>query len=204
MKTNRFLLISCIMFLLVCGTAWAENQVAQSGSSPAILASLDKTGVAFLDEPAAAAIRGQVSPMYVLVKVLGLNTLDYGSGVNWTLNPLGYRYGLNGGWGWSNGSPVDAMDNFFWQHDMSGNDEQLLDNLSSLATDTSYPYWGKIYLSTPPDAPLWVKVFGGSLIGQKFYFGWRSMPYSEYSRREAVDGMKALIFGKTLFPGLGL
>ena len=210
MKANKFILISCILFLFVSGTAWAGNQVDLSKNSPALLASLDKAGVVLLDDTATAAIRGQadpVLPMYVLVKILGLNTLDYGSGVNWTLNPLGYRYGYYGGYNWSNTGqkPVDCMDWLFKKHDNASlTDSQLLDKLLKLATfHPQYSYWGNTYVSKPEGAPSSVKVFGVSLIGQKFFFGWRSMPYSEYSRREAVYGMQALILGKSLFPSLG-
>lgn len=208
MKANKFILISCILFLFVSGTAWAGNQVDLSKNSPALLASLDKAGVVLLDDTAAAAIRGQAdSPMFVLVKVLGLNTLDYGSGVKWTLNPLGYRYGLFGGYGWthSENTPyVDSMDELFKKHDFALlNDSQLLSALSGLTNDFSR-IWGDMFVSNASEVPSsQVKVFGVSLIGQKFFFGWRSMPYSEYSRREAVWGMKALIFGKSLFPSLG-
>ena len=211
MKTRNFLLMSVFIMLLISGTAWAENRIGLSDDSPAILASLDKTGVAYLDESSTAAIRGQADPViypkYVLVKVLGLNTLDWGRGVKWTLNPLGYRYGYFGGYNWSNPGeiPVDGvngMDALFEQHDNASiNDSELLAGLLSLPNDPG-TYWGNIYFSEPTGAPSSVKVFGVSLIGQKFFFGWKSMPYTEYSRREAVYGIKALIFGKSLFPSL--
>ena len=35
---------------------------------------------------------------------------------------------------------------------------------------------------------------GGSFIGGKFYFGWRPMPFTEYSRRQALTGMQLLAF----------
>ena len=203
MKARIFLLISIIMMLLVSGEAWAENQAGLSEDSPAILASLDKTGLVYLDESSASSIRGQADPKYVLVKVLGLNTLDYGRGVQWTLNPLGYRYGRFGGYGWSHPGeePVDTMDICFEDHDESGNDFKLLSDLEGLPNSNHY-YWGRIYENSPDMAPSTVKVFGASLIGQKFFFGWKSMPYTEYSRREAVYGIKALIFGKSLFPSI--
>ncbi len=204
MKARSFLLLSIIITLFLSGTAWAENQAGLSEDSPAILASLDKTGIAYLDESAASAIRGQADPKYVLVKVLGLNTLDYGIGVRWTLNPLGYRYGYYGGYNWSNSGyePVDRMDILFQAHDTTGNDVALLLGLEALP-DYGDNYWGKIYKESPLGAPSSVRVSGVSFIGQKFYFGWRSMPYTEYSRREAVYGIKALIYGKSLFPSLG-
>ena len=59
MKANKFILISCVLFLFVSGTAWAGNQADLSKNSPALLASLDKTGVVLLDDTATAAIRGQ-------------------------------------------------------------------------------------------------------------------------------------------------
>ena len=93
------------------------------------------------------------------------------------------------------------MDSFFEIHDGDSNDVALLAGLEGLARDI-HSYWGKIYISSPEGAPGSVKVFGLSLVGQKFFFGWRSMPYTEYSRREAVYGVKALIFGKSLFPAL--
>jgi hypothetical protein len=107
------------LLLLVAGAAWAADRTATSDGMPVILASLPVSNVTILDDQAAAAIRGQGDvPLYVLVKILGFNALDYG-GVNWTWNLLGYRYGYWGGPGWSSAGDdfVDDMDELFMMHD---------------------------------------------------------------------------------------
>ena len=210
--------------------AQALDRPDTSGGAQAILASLDQTHVTALnDEVDAGRVRGgdgvNFSTAYVLVKILGINTWDYGSGVDWTWNPLGYRYGYWGGPGWTNGGArysdagtaptADTMDAFFMAHDNvynndAGNpaallaaDLTLFEDLSALPTSNG-GYWGHVYAARPgldiqSNRPIpVVRVSGISLIGGRFFFGWRDMPYSEYSRREALAGIGALIFGKSL------
>jgi len=209
------------VLFFVAGTAWAADRPASPDGTPAILASLNADNVTILDDQAAMAIRGQNSVVqykYVLVKILGINALDGGPGVQWTWNPLGYRYGAWGGPGWSNGgvdpltataAPADAMDALFETHDSAyaggsdklAADKTLLGGLL-LLPNCPDPTWGPIYKpsSTPtgltPD--LKVQVSGISLFGNGFFFGWKAMPYTEYARREAVAGMQALILGRSL------
>jgi hypothetical protein len=219
MKKCTFLLILIAMFLFVSGTAWAASQADVPKDTPAILASLDKTGLIALDDKAIADIRGEADPytQYVLVKILGINTFDGGAGVQWTWNPLGYRYGYWGGPGWTNGgstsgtaSTADDMDKLFRFHDQVyaaststaadklAADGALLYGLVTLPK-TPIPYWGNIYVSTPDGLTTPnVSVSGVSLIGGKLFLGWRNMPYTEYSRREAMAGMGLLIFGKSV------
>jgi hypothetical protein len=45
-------------------------------------------------------------------------------------------------------------------------------------------------------------VSGISFFGNKFFFGWRSMPYTEYSRREAIAGIGVLVVGRSLLSSL--
>ena len=42
----------------------------------------------------------------------------------------------------------------------------------------------------PVGANVWVS--GLSLVGGKVFVGWRPMPFTEYSRREALTGMQLL------------
>jgi hypothetical protein len=105
------------------------------------------------------------------------------------------------------------MDRLFWVHDQDhndiGDDIALLSGLKALPTMYPTPsiIWGRnIYVSSetgleggPPASPIWVSRvswFGG---GSTFRWFWSPMPYSEYSRREAVLGMTALIWGRSLF-----
>jgi hypothetical protein len=229
MKKRIFFSVLGVMLLLIPGALGAFNQPGVSQDTPAILASLGQANAIPLDDLAAAAVRGQAQ--YVLVRVIGLNTFDGGSGVQWTLNPLGYRYGNWGGPGWSDGQNnpqvvdpsgvvVDGnfgMDACFRTHDLvyysnptaqqkSDADNALLVALNSLPKtafqsykSSTYHYnWGDIYVTTPIDAPPSVSVFGLSLIGQRIFLGWNPMPYSEYSRREAVYGMQLMILGKSI------
>ena len=158
----------------------------------------------------------------MLVKILGVNALDYGPGIQWTWNPLGYRYGAFGGPGWSNPGvdPADGsagMDALFLAHDEAYDgatnaeklvaDQALIAGLLGLAAMPG-GYWGSIYNpSYPGDASQhWptgltatsVKVSGLSLIGNRFFFGWRCMPYTEYARREALAGMGIVALGRIL------
>lgn len=214
MNKHRFFIVLSLV-LLISGTAYAANHSNDPGNTPAILASLDQSGVTTLDDTAIAGIRGQAYPQYVLVKVLGLNTFDFGPGVHWTWNPLGYRYGFWGGPNWTNGGDTsgtaptaDSMDALFMTHDQvyanpastAGDkltaDNVLLAGLAGLAVTPSY--WGHIYIASPTGLTSpFVNVSGLSLVGGRLFFGWRAMPYTEYSRREAVAGMQALIFGKS-------
>lgn len=203
MKKKTFFVVLGVMLLLIPGTLWAGNQSGGSSDTPAILKSLGQAYTSPLDDAAIAAVRGQADPQFVLVKVIGLNTFDgWGqNNVKWTLNPLGYRYGFNGGPGWSNPgeTPVDLMDTYFLAHDSNIiNDTQLVGLLGTLATTPSI--WGNIYFSdqTAYGAPSNVNVFGFSLIGGRIFTRPVPMPYSEYSRREAVYGMQLLILGKTV------
>ncbi len=220
MKRKIIFIVLGVMLLLIPGALWAVNQPGVSQDTPAILVSLGQANAIPLDDAAAAAVRGQAGTDYELVKVIGLNMLDFGSGqygkdVKWTWNPLGYRYGYWGGPGWSGSGTeyADAMDNFFRTHDLVyadptkstadkfAADNGLLNALQSLLPTTKVPYWGYIYISSPtglPDSSSVVNVSGLSLIGGKFFFGWKPMPYTEYSRREAVTGMQLLIAGKSI------
>jgi hypothetical protein len=196
MKKKIFFSFLGVMLLLIPGALWAGNQPGVSQDTPAILASLGQANAIPLDDAAAAAVRGQA--LYVLVKVFGLNMFDGGAGVQWTWNPLGYRYGNWGGPNWTaQGDPVDPMDTFFQKHDGGTlNDQGLVGALASLAT-TPNTTWGLIYDPSPwPEgAPSNVSVFGISLIGGKVFRGWKDMPYTEYSRREAMFGMQLLNLG---------
>jgi hypothetical protein len=209
------------MLFLVAGTAWAADRPALSDNAPAILASLGPDGVVILDDQEAMAIRGQGGTYaYVLVKILGLNAMDFGPGVQWTWNPLGYRYGAFGGAGWSNtgSDPADAMDVLFRTHDAAyespdfnlrlAADAALLAGLKALPNGGSI-YWGLIYTGQDIIADFWpagknVWVSGVSFFGNKLFFGWRQMPYTEYARREALAAMGVMIFGKSLISSIRL
>lgn len=204
MKKKIFFSLLGVMLLLIPGALWAGNQPGVSQDTPAILVSLGQASAIPLDDAAAAAVRGQAQ--YVLVKVFGLNMFDgWGQhNVNWTWNPLGYRYGNYGGPNWSNfpATPVDQMDTYFMLHDQGGptglTDLQLVGALALLATspDPYSSYWGNIYYSPVNGATPYVNVFGFSLIGGKIFTRVVPMAYSEYSRREAMYGMQLLILGK--------
>lgn len=194
---------------LIATDARAADKPAAAAETPAILASLDARDVKVLDDSAAKAVRGQAGEYrYVLVKILGLNTFDFAPSIEWSLNPFAYRYGAWGGPGWTNGGqplsnlidPADAMDALFMLHDLGVlNDLQLVGSLSALP-NVNNSFWGQIYVPAvinpvsglPVGTNVWVA--GGSLIGGKFYFGWRPMPFTEYSRRQAVTGMQLLVF----------
>lgn len=189
--------------------AWAADRPAAAAETPAILASLDMRDVKVLDDDAAKAVRGQAGEyLYVLVRILGLNTFDFAPGIEWTLNPFAYRYGAFGGAFWTNGgqpltnpvAPADAMDTLFKGHDEGTlTDLQLVGALSVLP-NVNNSFWGQIYVPAvinpasglPVGTNVWVA--GGSFIGGKFYFGWRPMPFTEYSRRQALTGMQLLVF----------
>jgi hypothetical protein len=191
----------------------AADKPAAVAQTPAILASLDARDVKVLDDGAAKAVRGQAGEyLYVLVRILGLNTFDFAPGIEWTLNPFAYRYGAWGGPSWTNGgqplsnpiAPADPMDALFRLHDQGTlNDLQLVGALS-LLPNAGNSFWGQIYVPAsavinpvsglPVGTNVWVA--GGSFIGGKFYFGWRPMPFTEYSRRQALTGMQLL----TLLP----
>jgi hypothetical protein len=217
-KRYQFCWALCIpLLLLAAGTAWAADQPALPEGTPAILASLNPDNVTVLDDQAAMAIRGQDAQYkYVLVRILGLNTFDFG-GTQWTWNPLGYRYGAWGGPGWSNGGltsgladPADALDTLFMSHDLayagSGSkldaDKGLLAGLLNLPSTVSGsdPFWGQIYTATPKGLPSNsdVKVSTLSIFNNRLFFGWHAMPYTEYARRQAVAGVQALILGRSL------
>jgi hypothetical protein len=135
--------------------------------------------------------------------------MDFGPGVQWTWNPLDYRYGAWGGLGWTaNGDPADLMDSYFRMHDEGfATDLELIALLESLKT-TDVGYWGRIYapgtwgvgdLPTGLNTP-YVWVSGVSFIGNRFFFGWKKMPYTEYARREALTAIGVLVWGKSLIP----
>jgi hypothetical protein len=221
-KREFFSVMGLLVLLLISGPAWAETQCGLSATqcdlsedTPAILAYLDKAGTAGLDDSAISVVRGQGNTKYVLVKMQGVNGYDGGTGVQWTSDPQGYRYGYWGGAGWSNGQEnptttaalalgayADTMDLYFKTHDLvyfykSGNaerqtaDKALLIGLSLLPKTTS-SYWGTIYVSTPTGLTTPnVSVYGVSLIGGKYFSGWRPMSYSEYARREAMAALGA-------------
>ncbi|MBI4766036.1 MAG: hypothetical protein HY787_15800 [Deltaproteobacteria bacterium] len=199
MKKKIFFSLLGVMLLLIPGALWAGNQNDMPQDTPAILVSLGQSSAIPLDDATAAAVRGQAQ--YVLVKVIGLNTFDFGPGVHWTFNPFGYRYGNWGGPNWSGqeGGPVDSMDGLFKDHDLGASDLWLLGGLAALANDSDpFNYWGNIYFSTPGGAPSKVYVYGFSLIGGRIFTRPVPMAYSEYSRREAVYGMQLLILGKSI------
>lgn len=197
-------------FAFLTGTdAWAAEKPAAPADTPAILASLKTSDVTVLDDGAAMAVRGQATGYrYVLVKILGLNTFDFASGIEWSWNPFDYRYGAWGGPGWSNGgqslptlvAPADAMDTLFQAHDLGTVTDQQLVALLSLLPNVNNNFWGQIYVPAvinpasglPVGTNVWVS--GTSLIGGKLFFGWRPMPFTEYSRRQAVTGMQLLVF----------
>jgi hypothetical protein len=196
-----FSLLTALVFLLAA-EAWAADQPAASEGIPAILASLDAGKITILDDQAAMAIRGQ-DYKYVLVRTI-LNPFDIGPGLNWTLNPFGYRYGAWGGPGWTNGGgigsscPADPMDALFKQHDLNHIDDAgLILALEGLAT-THDDFWGSVYVPAwvnphsdlPQNAKVWVS--GLSILGGRFFFGWHAMYFPEYSRREALTGMQLL------------
>jgi hypothetical protein len=90
------------------------------------------------------------------------------------------------------------MDRIFELHDNGIlSNAQLAGALQLLAT-TPHPFWGNIYVpsfitpgsSLPADSRVWVA--GGSVVGGKFYLGWRPMPFPEYARREALIGIQLL------------
>jgi hypothetical protein len=205
MKKHRICGILFVM-LLLSNAAWAAEKPALSDNVPDILASLDPGSATILDDQAAKAIRGQ-GYQYVLVKILGINALDFGPGVQWSWNPLGFRYGAWGGPGWTNGGdPADAMDALFMAHDNAYSagfdklaaDQLLVSKLKGLATSNG-GYWGQIYISNPTDlnaGPIYVS--GASFIGGKIFLGWRAMPYTEYARREALAGLGVMILGRSL------
>jgi hypothetical protein len=223
MKKHRICGAFGVMLALIfAAAALAGEQPASTGRTPAILASLDSGSATILDDQSAGAIRGQEDPQYkyVLVKILGVNALDGGYGVQWTWDPLGFRYGAWGGPGWTNGGQTtgdapaaDLMDGFFKQHDedYASNldklvaDKKLIAGLLSLPNDSRSP-WGGIYVSNPKGlkADLMVQVSGISLIGSKVFFGWKPMPYSEYARREALAGMGVMVAGRSLLSAIGI
>jgi hypothetical protein len=205
------------LVFLVSGSVWAADVQISPDETPAILASLNQESVTVLDDHAAMEIRGQ-EYKYVLVKTV-LNAFDGGRGVRWTWNPLGFRYGAWGGPGWSRGNGetdvADAMDNLFMAHDLAY--ESSSDNAARLAADqglllgldtlaTVYNgYWGMIY--DPAVAPQGlststVRVSGISFIGNRFFFGWRPMPYTEYARREAMTGVGIIVAGRSLLSSI--
>jgi hypothetical protein len=201
---------SCALLLIMLAVvlvapAWAADGSATSEGTPAILASLDAGNVKVLDDQAAKAIRGQ-DYQYVLVRTL-LNPLDFSllPAVQWTGNILGYRYGAWGGPGWTNGggtggnTPADAMDALFRAHDSTLDNAALIFGLQHLPTVPSL-FWGQVYAGADVYAPsglpvgiganVWVS--GLSLVGGRVFVGWRPMPFTEYSRREALTGMQLL------------
>lgn len=197
-------------FVLLTGTdARAADKGGAATETPAILASLDARDVKVLDDGAAKAVRGQAGEYrYVLVRILGLNTFDFAASIEWSLNPFDYRYGAWGGPGWTNGgqplsnliAPADAMDALFKGHDLGALNDQQLVGLLSILPNVNNSFWGQIYVpqlvnpasGLPVGTNVWVA--GGSLIGGKFFFGWRPMPFTEYSRRQALTGMQLLVF----------
>jgi hypothetical protein len=64
-----------------------------------------------------------------------------------------------------------------------------------------------IYFPSPWPTGLstqYVYVSGVSFFGNKLFFGWKPMPYTEYAWRQAMAGMGALIFGKSLVSAIRL
>jgi hypothetical protein len=194
-------------FAFLAGTDASAADRPAAADTPAILASLNARDVTVLDDAAAGAVRGQGSDYrYVLVRILGLNTLDFAPGIDWTWNPFGYRYGAWGGPGWTNGGnlaglvePADAMDTLFKGHDLGTLTDQQLVFFLSLLPNVNNSFWGQIYvpnvINPAADLPVGTNVWvsGASFIGGKFFFGWRPMPFTEYSRRQALTGMQLLV-----------
>jgi hypothetical protein len=203
-KKLFFSLLGLMLLVLIPGVLWAGNQNDLAKDTPAILVSLGQANTIPLDDAAIASVRGQ-APEYMLVKVFGLNMFDFGADGKWTWNPLGYRYGNWGGPGWTNKGPyVDPMDFCFMLHDIGEptgfTDRELLAALSSLPElyGSNWGNWGKIYVTSPEGVPSNVYVYGFSLIGGRIFPKPVEMPYTEYSRREAVYGMQLLILGKSI------
>ncbi len=197
MKTRKFILLCAILFLFISGTAWAED-------TPAILASLDKTGFISLDDSAIAEIRGEAD--YVMGKIWLLNGLDFSPDpeVGWAIGianiATGWRYGNWGGPGYTaNGAPVDLMDYYFMLHDGDNDDHALIEALSGLP-NFNHLFWGWIYWPTaydvdgydsPDDAHFGFSVFVSRISvlstgAKRFFFLWRPMPLTEYARRQAL------------------
>jgi hypothetical protein len=177
--------------------AWAADPSPAPEKMPAILASLDAGKVTVLDDKAAAAIRGQAY-QYVLVKTF-LNPFDFAPDIAWTLNPLDFRYGAWGGLNWTaGGPPADNMDTLFMFHDGGLISNDQLAGALALLPNTPNAFWGNIYVPSfitpgsnlPANSKVWVA--GGSVVGGKLYFGFRSMPFPEYARREALIGISLL------------
>ena len=131
MKTYKIFASLLIIFAFLSVQAWAADPPPAAEKMPAILASLDAGKVTVLDDKAAGAIRGQAY-QYVLVRTV-LNAFDFAPGIQWSLNPLAYRYGAWGGPGWTNGgdigssAPADLMDTYFMGHDQGTlSDAQLI------------------------------------------------------------------------------
>jgi hypothetical protein len=208
MKKQVFFIALGVMLLLIPGALWAGHQPGVSPDTPAILVSLGQANAIPLDDSAAAAVRGQAQ--YVLVQTL-LNIFDSGPGVQWTWNPLRYRYGNWGGYNYTNnGPPVDQMDYFFMLHDGGESNAALFVQLQSLPNTTQNP-WGAIYdpsfpsttqlgpMGHPAGQPYTVYVRGYSLVGGGLFSTSTPMVYAEYSRREAVYGVAVLNFASGLF-----
>jgi hypothetical protein len=202
MKKSRFFIVLGVMLLLFTATAWASQD------TPAILASLDQKTVTQLDDSAISEIRGESS--YVMVKLFPLNFLDFSNDCGWTWNPYKWRYGNYGGKDWS-GAPdsftVDMMDVAFQTHDaeteaastpaeVQAADLKLLTTLELLPNTPSS--WGTIYDRRSygewgPEPCHWfynvyvsrisVLAYGGTF---RFFCLWKSMPLTEYARRQAV------------------
>jgi hypothetical protein len=195
MKKQIIFLVLGVMLLLIPGALWAVNQAGVSQDTPAILVSLGQANAIPLDDAAAAAVRGQAPPpLYVLVRIIGLNTYDDGPGVTWTSDPYQYRYGYYGGanYGTPGNTPVDRMDELFLAHDNNQISNAKLLLLLALLPKTYDHNWGNIYISHPDFAPDIVNVNGFSLIGGRIFRNPVPMPFSEYSRREAMYGMGIL------------
>jgi hypothetical protein len=181
---------------LLAAAAWADDRPAISEGTPAILASLDTGNIVILDDQASLAIRGQAY-QYVLVRTV-LNLFDFGPGLNWTLNPFGYRYGAWGGPGWTGDNFeifADAMDAHFRDHDLGNLSDQELINALKILPNEYWRFWGPVYIPEEildPGLPINKKVWVSSLsiLGGRFFFGWRPMPFTEYSRRQALAGMQ--------------
>lgn len=199
-KVFASLLITFVFLSAV--QAWAADPPPAPEKMPAILASLDTGKVTVLDDKTAASVRGQAY-QYVLVRTV-LNAFDFAPDIQWTLNPLAYRYGAWGGLGWTDGggigssTPADTMDTLFQLHDQGALSDALLAGaLQTLATTPSL-FWGNIYVPSfitagsnlPANKNVWVA--SGSVVGGRFYLGWRPMPFPEYARREALIGISLL------------
>lgn len=220
MKAKVFgLMIVAVVLASFFGAAQplrAEVTAAQADAPPAILTSLESGLASQLDDIAAAGVRGEAK--YVMTHLLAYNYYDYyfnngshGYSATWTTSPWSWRYGNWGGYHYSNGienpqiinwggSYVDGMDYYFRKHDNEvwlrkpSADSNLLNSLKNglpLTYNSDWNSW--IYVSHPLGTPDAVVVVNMTLLGMTVY---KSMPFSEYARRQAMTAFQSGFFAK--------